>query len=535
MVVQAPGGVRTDEAADEDVTGAAGAVSGAAGSGAAVSGAAAEGVHAYLSGMKSSLGSFMGTFDPGCLSASDAALLVPEFAWFERFGLAGKTLAATRSAEANIHRSTGQRTAAEWLADQTGESLGDAIDTLQLGNSLKSQPGVEDAVRKGKLSHRKAKTIAAAVKENPDAEGELLDGAETDSLRTVQEKSARARARAHSKEDEDQRDRRQRKHRSCRTWTDDGDGMFQLHARLTPKDGARLRSALERATDKVFHRARRSGVEESRDAYQADALVELVTSGAIVDPTTPVRGIGAASRTHPDPGSPDDEAIDEATDEATDEKVPGSTDATAASTTGTTKGSRSNRSRSATDTHRGDTVHVRVDLEALRNGFTGSGQVCEIPGVGPISVETAREVMGNALCRLVITNGVDVTTICNLSRHIPAPIAAALLERDPTCVVPGCNANRYLETDHWQVDFADDGPTAWWNLCHLCSAHHRLKTRGLYILEGGPGAWRFTPTAKGRAQGYGSAAPPSTKPPPHHPPDPIPPEVGDQTLFPHTE
>ena len=188
MVVQAPGGVRTDEAADEDVTGAAGSgtagsgagsVAAGAVSGAAVSGAAAEGVLAYLSGMKSSLGSFMGTFDPGCLSASDAALLVPEFAWFERFGLAGKTLAATRAAEANIHRSTGRRTAAEWLADQTGESLGDAIDTLQLGNSLKSQPGVEDAVRKGKLSHRKAKTIAAAVKENPDAEGELLDGAET--------------------------------------------------------------------------------------------------------------------------------------------------------------------------------------------------------------------------------------------------------------------------------------------------------------------------------------------------------------------
>ena len=532
MVVQAPGRARTEET-EEEATGGVGAPSGAA-----------HGLVSVMLGLESTLGDIVGNSQPTGLSGADAAWVVGSFSRLERLTQAGKILFADQAASSHIHRSTGHRTAAEWLADQTGESLGDAIDTLQLGNSLKSQPGVEDAVRKGKLSHRKAKTIAAAVKENPDAEGELLDGAETDSLRTVQEKSARARARAHSKEDEDQRDRRQRKHRSCRTWTDDGDGMFQLHARLTPKDGARLRSALERATDKVFHRARRSGIEESRDAYQADALVELVTSGAIVDPTTPVRGIGATSRTHPDPGSPDDEATDEkvpGSTDATDEKVPGSTsatectDATEATDTTGQPPTRSNRSRSATDTHRGDTVHVRVDLEALRNGFTGSGQVCEIPGVGPISVETAREVMGNALCRLVITNGVDVTTICNLSRHIPAPIAAALLERDPTCVVPGCNANRYLETDHWKVDFADDGPTAWWNLCHLCSAHHRLKTRGLYILEGGPGAWRFTPTAKGRAQGYGSAAPPSTKPPPHHPPDPIPPEVGDQTLFPHTE
>jgi hypothetical protein len=45
--------------------------------------------------------------------------------------------------------------------------------------------------------------------------------------------------------------------------------------------------------------------------------------------------------------------------------------------------------------------------------------------------------MGNALCHLVITNGIDVTTILKLGRTaIPAALRCALDERDATCVVP---------------------------------------------------------------------------------------------------
>ena len=103
--------------------------------------------------------------------------------------------------------------------------------------------------------------------------------------------------------------------------------------------------------------------------------------------------------------------------------------------------------------------------------------------------------MGDALTSIVITDGTDVTTVCRLTRHIPAAVASALLERDPTCVVPGCDRADHLEVDHWQVDFARGGPTAWWNLAHLCPHHHRLKTTGRFRLTGGPGRWRFTPAA----------------------------------------
>ena len=134
---------------------------------------------------------------------------------------------------------------------------------------------------------------------------------------------------------------------------------------------------------------------------------------------------------------------------------------------------------------------MRADLSALRRGHLRAGEVCEIEGVGPISLDEAVDTMGRALCHLVITDGVDVTTICRLGRNIPTSMALALLERDRTCVVPGCDRTRGLEFDHWQVDFAQGGETSMDNLARLCHHHHQLKTHQGYRLVGGPGHWQF--------------------------------------------
>jgi len=104
------------------------------------------------------------------------------------------------------------------------------------------------------------------VKENPEAEADLLDQAEHDTYRTLQEKAARARAQRRSAEDERRREHRLHAKRTLRTWTDDADGMTVLFGRFAPTEGARLRSALEKMTDQVFRRAHRAGTEESRDA-----------------------------------------------------------------------------------------------------------------------------------------------------------------------------------------------------------------------------------------------------------------------------
>jgi hypothetical protein len=115
--------------------------------------------------------------------------------------------------------------------------------------------------------------------------------------------------------------------------------------------------------------------------------------------------------------------------------------------------------------------------------------------------------MGDAITKVVITNGVDVATICNLGRYIPASLKSALIERDRTCVVPGCDVAHGLEFDHWRRSFADGGPVSLDNLARLCGHHHYLRTHKGFRLSGGPGRWRWDPPAS--PKGAGSAGNPT--------------------------
>ena len=486
MTLTVPGGAITDE--DEGAGGLAGGGAGATG--------AEPGAASLLSGLAERLEGFVVAFEPARFSGPDAASLVGSFARIERLALAGKTLAATRAAEANVHRSSGERDAAQWLAGATGESVGDARGTLKLGDALSDQPGVAEAFRKGKLSKGKATAVSGAVHEDPSSEGELLSTAESDTLHQVRERALRIRARKRSAEDEAARDERLHRQRSCRTWTDPEDGSFRLDARLTPVDGARLVSVLRKAADRRFEAARQDGTRESPDAYAADALVGLVCG----DDRAPRRsrrngGRAGGAAADPDRGADQDRVTDP--DGGVEQDGGPGNDG---GLRGYPVEPDDDRPTGCDGRCRNDSVHVRIDLDALRQGYAGPGQVCEIPGVGPISVRRAREVMGDALTRLVITDGVDVPAICNVKRTIPAAIGSALLERDPTCVVPGCDQSRHLQIDHWQVDFADDGPTEWWNLVRLCPHHHRLKTDKLFRLEGGAGHWRFVRNERGTSK-----------------------------------
>ena len=132
-------------------------------------------------------------------------------------------------------------------------------------------------------------------------------------------------------------------------------------------------------------------------------------------------------------------------------------------------------------------VQVRVDLAALRRGSVAGGETCEIPGVGPVPVRTARELLGDAWVDLVVSDGVDVTTICRMGRSLPSALRTALVERDRGCVVPGCDVTKGLEIDHWRVDHAAGGPLSMDNLARLCRSHHYLKTHQGFVLVGGPG------------------------------------------------
>ena len=111
-------------------------------------------------------------------------------------------------------------------------------------------------------------------------------------------------------------------------------------------------------------------------------------------------------------------------------------------------------------------VHVRVDHGALLRGRVGPGEICEIPGIGPIPVAVARRLAVDSILSVLVTDGVDVTTVAHAGRTIPASVRRALIERDPVCVVPGCGLRDGLEIDHVEP-FAEGGPRPWptWPAC----------------------------------------------------------------------
>ena len=137
-------------------------------------------------------------------------------------------------------------------------------------------------------------------------------------------------------------------------------------------------------------------------------------------------------------------------------------------------------------------VDLRVDAAALRRGEVDGDEVCEIPGVGSVPVGVARDVLGDSVFRLVVTDGTDVRTVTSRKRTIREPLRAALRERDGGCAVPGCPNTRYLEIDHdWEL--SRGGPTQLDNLQLLCTHHHRLKTAFGFRLLGPPGERRWVP------------------------------------------
>jgi hypothetical protein len=133
-------------------------------------------------------------------------------------------------------------------------------------------------------------------------------------------------------------------------------------------------------------------------------------------------------------------------------------------------------------------IHVRLDYQAMMRGYTKPGEICEVPGVGPISVAEANSMLGDAIVAAVVMDNTDIRNVIRLGRVIPAKLEAALIERDQCCVVPGCGERHGLEKDH-VVPVNQRGPTTLYNLCRLCGWHHYLKTHHGWILKRRLGHW----------------------------------------------
>jgi hypothetical protein len=382
-----------------------------------------------------SLRQLVGELDPDRIGPAQADQLLGLFVALERAAVAGKLLCAARAAESHTWRQEGHRSAAEWLARATGTSVGPAIGTLATAGRLSGKSVLTDALRRGELSEAQATVIAEAASVQPAAEEPLVEAAGNTSLRGLRALARQLESTAGL--DEGERFEAVHRTRYLRHWRE-SDGAFRISCRMTEDTGLRILQAVDEGINAVWEEAltqHRAGA--STEAFRLDSLERLVMRG--------------------------DRCLWQHRDE----------------------------DRSA-GRRNGSTVHLRVDAAALRRGSLEDGDVCEIPGLGPVSLEAARSLLPDSWLKIVITDGVDVKNVTHLGRTVPAALATALIERDPVCVVPGCDSALNLDVDHYQIDWSKDGATELWNLARLCTHHHALKTYRGFSLSGGPGEWEFT-------------------------------------------
>jgi hypothetical protein len=237
-------------------------------------------------------------FDPALITTSDAARVFEAFTSLERAVVAGKTLVAGRAAESGQWREQGHRSPAAWMAQTTGTGLGEAIAMLETAQQLASLPETTEALKRAELSGPQVKVIASTAAENPSTEAELLGAAKRHSLKGLKDECRRLKARSVSEADARARYEQIRKNRSLFLWTDQ-DGVGRVEAKLTPDDLARLTTAVRTESNAIFAEARKAGHREPTVAYEADALVALVTGTSLTGahPTRMPVAVGRARAT----------------------------------------------------------------------------------------------------------------------------------------------------------------------------------------------------------------------------------------------
>jgi hypothetical protein len=124
---------------------------------------------------------------------------------------------------------------------------------------------------------------------------------------------------------------------------------------------------------------------------------------------------------------------------------------------------------------------VLVSHEVAKRGWKDvkDGEFCQIPGVGPVAPQVAREIAQDAFLNGVFYDGNDLRNFKRWTRNIPVEVQVALELGPPPefdgvkCVVCG---NRFRpERDH-EEPHSTGGPASTTNLGWKCDPCHDAKT-----------------------------------------------------------
>lgn len=447
--------------------------------------------------LRQSITDYAGRFDAKSLTPAQAGEVVRLCAQIEASISSIKARAAARSAEGRDWKAQGYRSEADRLARETGMSPASARRALQKGRRLEEQPEVAKAAAEGELSPEQAEAVAEGVEADPSKAKELIEAARRGSLAELNNEVTRIK-----NDHRDQEQARAGRHarRSLRAWTD-RDGAFQAHLYGHPEDGARLWRMLDPIRRRLNMLRREAGqADDPLDALDYDALVtmagiaggvegelslaDLVDLGLFPqlrrsDPNRPpAQGseppLAAAQPVLFDGDGPDgpnpDSPPPPVPPEPSDPK-PGRAKKLAGSPL---------------------RVMVRVDLDALLRGVAVEGELCDMPGYGPVPVSVVEDLLAteNPFIVGILTKGQELIGVYHHGRHPNAYQRSALDFLSPMCTVEGCSSRAGLQYDH-REDFQATGITAFDLLDRLCRHHHGQKTHHGWALVPGRGKRAF--------------------------------------------
>ena len=129
---------------------------------------------AELAGVAERLASVVAQVDAGSVLATEAVGALGELDRIVRLATGGRLKLAARAAEAQVWKTTGHRSAAEWLAGRAGCGVREARGLLGASERLAELPQVAQAVERGELSLDQAVAVTDGAAANPAAEAELL-------------------------------------------------------------------------------------------------------------------------------------------------------------------------------------------------------------------------------------------------------------------------------------------------------------------------------------------------------------------------
>lgn len=313
----------------------------------------------------------------------------------------------------------------EELARLTGSSLGKAKSVVATGRAMARSGDLAEALQGGAISLDQAVEIAAAEDAASGSAENLVAVAQEQPFHVLREKARKAKLEAEQRRDLAARQRGARRARSYL----DGLGMVHIHLELEPHVGTPIVARAEAEAQRLAREAKRAGAGREGDSRE-----------------------------------PFDRYLADAY-------------ASLLSGSGTARGKRPE-------------LVVLVSHEVATRGWKDvrKGEICKIPGVGPVSPAAAKDIASNAFLNGVFFDGKDLRQLKRWSRDIPVEVRVALeLGEGPdfdgvACVDCG---NRFrTEIDHVLPRCAG-GPTSTQNLkprcwsCHQAKTTADLKTRGL--------------------------------------------------------